>query len=172
MARRCTVASFRALVESARAAIPGLTVTTDLITGFPGETEDDCARTCDFVAEMRFAGAHVFPFSARPGTAAATMPGQLPAPVRKERAARLRRIVEQTGAAERSRFLGATRPVLWEGAGRPLTDDPGLLWSGHTDNYLPVLAVVPPGLDLRNRITPARLDAVQGDSLFATLIVP
>jgi threonylcarbamoyladenosine tRNA methylthiotransferase MtaB len=170
MARRCTVGSFRALVEAARAAIPGLTVTTDLIAGFPGETEDDFARTCDFVAEMRFAHAHIFPFSARPGTAAATMPAQFPVPVRKERAARLRRIVEQIGAAERSRFLGTTRPVLWEGAGSPLTDDPGLLWAGHTDNYLPVRAVAPLGLDLHNRITPARLDAVQGDTLFATLI--
>ena len=127
MARRCTVTSFRALVESARAAIPGLTITTDLIAGFPGETEDDFARACDFVAEMRFAHAHVFPFSPRPGTAAATMPGQVTVPMRKERAARLRRIVEQTGAAERSRFLGTTRPVLWEGAGRPLADGPGLL---------------------------------------------
>ena len=172
MARRCTVGSFRALLEAARAAIPALTVTTDLIAGFPGETEDDHARTCAFVAEMRFAHAHIFPYSARPGTAAATMPGQAPAPLRKERAARLRRIVEQTGAAERSRFLGTTRPVLWEGAGRPLADDPGLLWSGHTDNYLPVLAVAPMGMDLHNRIIPARLDAAHGDSLFATLIVP
>lgn len=172
MARRCTVDSYRALVADARAAIPGLVITTDLIAGFPGETEDDFARTCDFVAEMRFAGAHIFPFSARPGTAAATMPEHLPAPVRKVRAAHLRHIVEQTGAAERSRFLGTTRPVLWEGEGRPLADQPGLLWQGHTDNYLPVSAVAPPGFDLHNRITPARIDVLQGDSVFATLLPP
>jgi threonylcarbamoyladenosine tRNA methylthiotransferase MtaB len=73
MARRCTTASFRALVAKARAAIPDLTVTTDLIAGFPGESEADFEEGLAFVEEIRFLDAHIFPFSSRPGTVAARM---------------------------------------------------------------------------------------------------
>ena len=137
MARRCTTASFGELVQNARAAIPDLILTTDLIAGFPGESEADFVAGLAFVEEMRFAGAHVFPFSARSGTAAANFGSQIPKSVKKSRAQALRALVERTGQGERSKFIGTTRPVLWEGAGQSLTDQPGLLWSGLTDNYLP-----------------------------------
>lgn len=162
MARRCTTASFRALVEDARAAIPDVILTTDLITGFPGESEADFAAGLDFVAEMRFADAHVFPFSPRAGTAAAAMTGEPPGDIKRARARALAAAVEATAAAERARFLGATRPVLWEGAGQPLVNETGLLWSGHTDNYLRVQCVAPPGVDLHNRITATHLSALDG----------
>ena len=83
MARRCTVDSFRQLVADARAAIPDLILTTDLIVGFPGETEADFEEGLRFVEEVRFAHAHIFPFSARAGTAAASFDRQVPNALKK-----------------------------------------------------------------------------------------
>jgi len=169
MARRCTTASFRQLVQDARQVIPDLIVTTDLIVGFPGESASDFQEGLAFVEEMRFAHAHIFPFSAREGTAAAKFAGQLPTEVKKERGQQMRAIVEQTGRQERQRFIGTTRPVLWEGEGQPLTDQPGRLWSGLTDNYLRVMAVAPDGLDLHNQLQIALLSAVEGEVIFGQL---
>jgi threonylcarbamoyladenosine tRNA methylthiotransferase MtaB len=169
MARRCTVESFRQLVQEARAAIPDLIVTTDLIVGFPGETETDFAAGLTFVEEMRFAHAHIFPFSAREGTAAAKFSDQVPGPVKKERSRRLHELVERTGQGEHLRFVGQQRMVLWEGEGQRLTDQPGRLWSGLTDNYLRVLAVAPPEEQLHGVMTAVRLDEVRGDHLLGTL---
>ncbi|HMN27014.1 MAG TPA: MiaB/RimO family radical SAM methylthiotransferase, partial [Caldilineaceae bacterium] len=89
MARRCTTDSFRDLVQMARSAIPDLVLTTDLIVGFPGESEADFEDGLAFVGEMRFTHAHIFPFSARAGTAAASFADQVPAPVKKERSRRV-----------------------------------------------------------------------------------
>ena len=171
MARRCTTASFRQLVAQARAAIPDLVLTTDLIAGFPGETEADFAEGMAFVEEMRFTDAHIFPFSARAGTAAAGFPGQLPTAVKKARGRQLQARVAATGRAERRRFLGQTRPVLWEGEGRPLTDQPGRLWSGYTDNYLRVMAVADEDAMLHGEITPVHITEVDGDILFGSLSI-
>ncbi|MEM7536453.1 MAG: tRNA (N(6)-L-threonylcarbamoyladenosine(37)-C(2))-methylthiotransferase MtaB [Chloroflexota bacterium] len=166
MARRCTEASFRQLVNDARATIPDLIITSDLITGFPGETDDDFEAGMTFVEEMRFAHAHIFPFSAREGTAAAKFSGQLSNTIKKERSQRLHTLVEQTGRVEREKFVDTVRPVLWEGQGQPLTDEPGLLWSGLTDNYLRVMAVTGADVDLDNQISPVLLTELQGDTLF------
>jgi threonylcarbamoyladenosine tRNA methylthiotransferase MtaB len=169
MARRCTTESFRHLVQDARAAIPDLIVTSDLIVGFPGESETDFAEGMAFVEEMRFAHAHIFPFSAREGTAAANFPDQLPTPVKKERLHRMQALVERTGRTERLRFVGQQRPVLWEGEGQSLTDQPGWLWSGLTDNYLRVMAIAPETENLHNVITTVRLDELRDDILFGAI---
>jgi threonylcarbamoyladenosine tRNA methylthiotransferase MtaB len=153
MARRCTVQSYRRLLQEARAAIPDLTVTTDLIAGFPGETEDDFAAGLAFVQECRFAHAHIFPYSARAGTAAASFAGQLPTAVKRERVQQLQCAVAVTAQAERRRFAGTQRPVLWEGQGEPLPDTHLLRWNGLTDNYLRVQTLAPPEENLHNRIT-------------------
>ena len=121
---------------------------------------------------MRFAHAHLFPFSAREGTAAARFPHQVPAAVKKERLARLAALVARSGQAERARFVGTVRPVLWEGVGRPLADEPGYLWQGRTDNYLRVQTPAPAGVELHNRVTDCRLDAVTGDLVQGTLCEP
>ncbi|MDE0633590.1 MAG: tRNA (N(6)-L-threonylcarbamoyladenosine(37)-C(2))-methylthiotransferase MtaB [Caldilineaceae bacterium] len=167
MARRCTVASFRKLAADARAAIPNLIITTDLIVGFPGESDADHEEGLRFVEEMRFAHAHIFPFSARAGTAAAEFDGQVKKEVKRERSRRMHQVVAGTGRLERTRYVGAIRPVLWEGAGQQLTDQAGiLLWSGLTDNYLRVTAQAPAGTDLSNRITPVRLEELHGETLY------
>ena len=89
MARRTTRALYRDLAYTAREHIPDLNLSSDLIAGFPGETEADFADTLEFVSEMRFARLHVFGYSRRPGTAAASMDGQVPEPLKKERVQRL-----------------------------------------------------------------------------------
>jgi threonylcarbamoyladenosine tRNA methylthiotransferase MtaB len=169
MARRCTTSSFRQLVQAARTAIPDLILTTDLIVGFPGETEADFVEGMTFVEEMRFTHAHIFPFSPREGTAAAKFADQVPTPLKKERSRRLHELVERTGCEERQRFSGQQRKVLWEGEGQPLTDQPGRLWSGLTDNYLRVMAVAPVDRNLHGMITLVRLDEGRGDTLFGAL---
>lgn len=173
MARRCTVASFRRLVADARAAIPNLTITTDLIVGFPGESESDFEEGLRFVEEMRFAHAHIFPFSARAGTAAAAFNGRVPKAIKQERSRQLHKLVSRTGQSERARFLGAIRPVLWEGAGKELTDQADtLLWTGLTDNYLRVMAHAPACVNLGNQITPVCLVELHGDTMFGVPQLP
>ena len=174
MARRCTVASYRDLLADARAAIPDLTVTTDLIAGFPGETETDFQDGLAFVQVCRFAHAHVFPYSAREGTAAARFADQVPPAVRKQRVKDLQAAVATTGHQERQPFVGTVRPVLWEGVGEPLREPPGELpagtnlarWTGLTDNYLRVEALAPLGADWHNRLTQARLHAADEPLVF------
>lgn len=174
MARRCTVASFRRLVDEARAAIPDLVITTDLIAGFPGESEEDFGAGLAFVEEMRFAHAHIFPYSARSGTAAAAFADQLPATLKKERARVLQAVVERTGREERLRHIGSLRPVLWERPQGELAEGQGeqgaaRLWTGFTDNYLRVSLEAPPALDLHNQIIPTYLAGLDGDTIFGRL---
>ena len=173
MARRCTVASFRKLVADARAAIPDLIITSDLIVGFPGETDADFEEGLCFVEEMRFAHAHIFPFSARAGTAAAGFDGQVPKARKQERSRRMHQVAARTGQLERIRNVGTTRPVLWEGRGQQLTDQADtVLFNGLTDNYLRVMAQAPAGLDLSNKITPVRLDELHGETLYGEPQLP
>jgi threonylcarbamoyladenosine tRNA methylthiotransferase MtaB len=143
MGRHYTTAEFAALVARARAAVPGLAVTTDLIVGFPGETEEAHARTLTFLEEMAFARVHVFPYSLREGTPAARMPSQVPAQIKAGRARAARDVAAGSSRAFRRQFLGQTVQVLWESC-RP--EGQGLLWSGLTDNYLRVRAVGGEGL--------------------------
>ena len=169
MARRCSTAQFARLAEAARARIPGLTLTTDVIVGFPGESDEEFAQSLAFVEAMEFAHIHVFPYSLRAGTAAARLPGHLPAEVKRERSAAMREVDARSGRMVRRRFLGQTRPVLWEGRGRSLIGEEKVVWSGLTDNYLRVLAVAPADVDLHNVIAPARLERLEGDALGAEL---
>ncbi|MCX6044495.1 MAG: tRNA (N(6)-L-threonylcarbamoyladenosine(37)-C(2))-methylthiotransferase MtaB, partial [Chloroflexi bacterium] len=141
----------------------------DLIVGFPGESDADFAEGMAFVEEMRFAHAHIFPFSAREGPAAANFSEQLPTKVKKARLHQLHALVESTGRAERLRFVGQQRSVLWEGEGQPLTDQSGRLWSGLTDNYLRVMAVAPEHVNLHNIISVVQLDELRGDTLFGAI---
>ncbi len=167
MRRHTTRASFRRLVEAARAVRPDMAVTTDVIAGFPGETEEDFAQTLDFVREMGFAGGHVFTYSPRPGTPAARMKEQLPKAVRKARNAALRETFSGLAAAYRGRFVGQDALVLWESAAEH--GERGWLMRGLTDNYLRVQAWLPE--PRWNRIDRVRLLApTQGDWLTGKVV--
>ena len=167
MARKTTPQSFAELVGAARAAIPGVAITTDVITGFPGESEAEFEESLAFVQEMRFAGGHVFTYSPRSGTAAAHMPDQVPPPVRKERSARMREVIAQSGRLYQQRFIDSVLPVLWESA--TALGPEGWELSGLTDNYLRVSATAP--RHLWNRITPVRLAKLHEGELFGHISI-
>jgi len=160
MGRRYTSREFEALVQRARACIPDLTITTDLIVGFPGETEAEFAESLSFVQAIGFARAHVFPYSLREGTPATRMADQVPPPVKAERTRIVRAVAAEGERAWRRRFVGATREVLWESC-HPSGDVS--TWKGLTDHYLWVETSSP--LDLWNTITPTRLVGLTGSSL-------
>jgi threonylcarbamoyladenosine tRNA methylthiotransferase MtaB len=177
MARRNRVTDFEALITAARAAIPGLTVTTDLIAGFPGETEEDFAETLAFARRIGFAHIHAFPYSARQGTAAARLGGQVPEAERRRRVRALIGLDAELGAAVRRSFVGQVRPVLWENreAGPGSGQLPGgwetrPVWSGLTDNYLRVLTAAPLGPDLHNRVTFVRIEGATDDALWGEIV--
>jgi tRNA-2-methylthio-N6-dimethylallyladenosine synthase len=111
--------SYLAILARVRAAIPDAAITTDIIVGFPGETEEDFTDTLDIVRRARFASAFTFQYSIRPGTPAATMEGQVPADVVAERYGRLVALVEETALAENRALVGHEIEVLVaEGEGR------------------------------------------------------
>ena len=139
MARKTTPASFRDLVTAARQIMPEVAITTDIIAGFPGETEDEFAELLAFVKEMNFAGGHAFTYSPRPGTGAARMKDQVRPEVGKERNAIYRAAFEELANAYRQKFIGKTLPVLWESTTQ--LDEHGWQMEGHTGNYLRVKAV-------------------------------
>lgn len=134
MHRPYSRAGYRRAVERAREAIPDLSVTTDVLVGFPGETEAEFEEGRLFCDGMGFAGIHVFSYSRRPGTAAAAMPAQVPYETKRRRSDAMAALARESGARFRTRFLGRTLPVLWEEAA---ADG---LWTGYTANYLRVYA--------------------------------
>lgn len=168
MARKTTPESYLALVTEVRRSYPEIAITTDLIAGFPGESERDFSDTMDFVRRMRFAGGHVFTYSPRPGTAAAYMEDQVPYPLRKERNAKLRTLLSESAQAYRQQFLGRTLPVLWEN----VTAMGPASWrlSGLTGNYLRVNAQAP--RYLWNKITPVLLAEIRNGSIIGKVIDP
>lgn len=161
MRRPYTSASYRALLERLRAAVPGVAVTTDVIVGFPGETAGEFEESLAAVDACGFAKAHVFPFSARPGTEAAGLPGQVaPAEIRG-RMARMLACAEAAERAFRAGHLGRREKVLWE---RPREG-----WAqGLTDTYLRVYARS--AVDLRNRFAAAELVEVVEDGVMGQVV--
>jgi len=153
MARKTTPDFYAQLVNQARDAIPDVAITTDIIVGFPGETEQEFTESLEFVRQMGFAGGHVFSYSPRIGTAAANMPNQVAYALRKERNARMREVFTDATHDYQRRFIGQTLPVLWESA-RALGPE-GWQLRGLTDNYLRVHAIAPQRL--WNEITQVKL---------------
>lgn len=117
MARGYTTRRYRHIIESLRAAMPDAAFTTDLIVGFPGESEEAFAHTCALVREIGFIKLHIFKFSPRPRTAAAAMAGQLPEAVKEARSAELYALEQRAFAAYAENVLGTRVPVLVERTG-------------------------------------------------------
>jgi tRNA-2-methylthio-N6-dimethylallyladenosine synthase len=127
MRRGYTRAEYLARVRALRAAVPDVSITTDLIAGFPGETEEDFEQTLELVREAAFDAAFTFVYSPRPGTAAADLPHQVPSQTRRERVERLIQLTQRQAFASRQAWVGRRAEVLVEGASRD-----GLLMRGRT----------------------------------------
>src|SRR5512142_1115339 len=153
MIRRTSQADFRALVQAIRAHVPDMAITSDVIVGFPGETDDEFTISRAFIEEMDFAGMHIFRYSKRSGTAAARLPSHVAEDVKKARSDALQVISQDGKRRFAERFVGQTEPILWEAVGG--ATEAGFINSGYTSNYLRVRCIVPDVLT--NRIIPVRL---------------
>jgi len=157
MRRRYSAEQFIEAVAAFRRSTPGVSVTTDIIAGFPGETEDDHAATLALMREARFTDVHVFPYSKRPGTSAALLDDDVPAEVKRMRAAELREL----GTRHRRRALeseiGSLQSVLFE------TPNAGL-----SDTYLPCR--IETRHDLTNQLRSVRVTAADGSGLVGELL--
>ena len=148
MGRGYHVADFVEAVEMARRAVPDIAITTDIVVGFPGESDEEFEEGYALCRELGLADIHVFPFSERPGTAACGMPGKVAEQVKRDRCRRMRALAEEVSRGFRERFAGRTMTVLWE-------DEGDGVWQGLTDNYIRVHAHS--NAPLANRLTEARL---------------
>ena len=156
MNRHYTTEQFAQLVAEVRAAVPGVAISTDIIVGFPGETEEDFAAGMDFVRRMGFARMHVFPYSARRGTPAARRTDQVPPMVRKERAARMQALAEELAEGYHRSMLGSVAEVLFETQEDGVTD-------GLTETYVRVYTDAPV---TRGEIAPVRLTHIYKDGVW------
>ena len=156
------MADYERAVAMARQAIPDVAITTDIMVGFPGESEDEFEESYLFCQRMGFANIHVFPYSPRPGTIASGMRGGVEEGVKKERSQRMLRLAEQASHRFRERFLGRNMMVLWE---REMEDG---VWVGLTDNYIRVWANS--DHDLKNRLTAAKIQGWHNGNLFAVAV--
>ena len=136
-------------------------VTTDLIVGFPGETEEEFQQTLDFIQKCAFSAMHIFPYSKRPGTPAAKLPGQVLNAVKEERAHRAAQIARTMQDAYLDRWVGETVPVLFE-------EERDGLWRGHTTRYCEV--TVQSAQPLHNQLRQVRLTGRDGGALQGVLV--
>jgi threonylcarbamoyladenosine tRNA methylthiotransferase MtaB len=131
MARRCKTAEFTQIVDKARDAIPLFNITTDLIVGFPGETEREWRQTMDYIERTGFGHMHIFSYSKREGTKAARLPGQVDKKIRKERSQQMHELAARLKKEELERHVGARYSVLWE----QQINQETALWAGYTPHY-------------------------------------
>ena len=169
MRRRYSARQYLEAASLVRERVPDVAITTDVMVGFPGETEADFQETYRLCQDAGFAAIHVFPYSRRPGTAAALMRDQVSPAVKRHRLARMLALARASTDAFRARFQGRTMTVLWEQARRR---GARAVWQGLTDNYLRVytdaenLATDLPRQDLTNLLLPTRLGRVAADGLW------
>ncbi len=158
MVRRTTPAEYRDLVGKARECIPGLAVTTDIIVGFPGETEEEFQESLEFVKNLAFSGGHVFKYSARPGTAAARLPGRVNGGIARERSRLMRDDIEASATRYARGYIGTELEVLWESAAQQ--EDDRWWLQGLTGNFLPVRALT--NKNQWNHIDKVKIDGFDG----------
>ena len=165
MRRQYNTEQFRETVKLVRKTIPNAGITTDIIVGFPQEGVKEFAESYSFAASMRFSDIHVFPYSIRPGTSAAYLDNQIIDTKKKERTSEMLELAAMAMREFRQSSVGQIRPVLWEQAKRNKLDSG---WSGLTDNYLKVKAII--NLDLSNAITDTLLTGLDGDWVTGNII--
>jgi tRNA-2-methylthio-N6-dimethylallyladenosine synthase len=163
MNRGYTREQYLQLVAKIRAAIPGASITTDLILGFPGETEEDFQETLETVRNTRFDAVYTFMYSPRPSTAAADMPGQIPRDQKQQRFARLTDVQNAISLEINRELVGQESEVLVEGKSKNNPDR----WSGRTRTGK--IVVFAGEGDLTGKIVDVRIDSAQTWNLFATL---
>jgi threonylcarbamoyladenosine tRNA methylthiotransferase MtaB len=157
MKRRYAAADYVKAVGLIRGTVPESAITTDVIVGFPGETEAEFKDTVALCRLVKFARIHVFPFSPRPGTLAATMPEQVPDSVKKERTAVMLALAKASAGDFHQGYIGKALDVLWE-------QQSAGIWSGYTGNYIKVYTRS--STPLANTIRPVKLVKLYRDGVW------
>lgn len=160
MRRKYSVSEYTEFIQYAFRTVPGICIGTDLMAGFPGETEEDFEETCRLFLEQPLVYCHVFPYSERDGTPAARRTDSVPVPERNRRCARLRRLSAEKRHDFQARFLDRETEVLFE-------DPRDGLWPGYTPNYIRVLCESP--RNLANRRARVRLARISADFVEGTV---
>lgn len=160
MKRKYTTEEYMESLERLRNVFPGCAITTDMIVGFPGETEEEFEKSLSFIRQCRFADMHIFPYSRRPGTPAAEMPGQLPNTVKEERSRRAIAVAQDMSRCYHQELLGTTQAVLVEGT-------EGEHSVGHAMNYVKIYI---PGAYPRNEIQTVAVKSLYGDGVTGEVI--
>jgi threonylcarbamoyladenosine tRNA methylthiotransferase MtaB len=161
MGRKISASTYAELIKAARSAIPNVAITTDIITGFPGETEAEFAESSEFVRAINFSNGHVFTFSPRAGTAAFNLRDKIPSKVAKQRNATMRQIFQQSAFEYRDQYIGQNLQVLWEKV--TPTDNGQWQLSGLSDNYLRVRTISTS--PCRNQIMDVHITRAEQDGL-------
>lgn len=169
MARRCKSEEFAAIVSRLRAQIPHFNVTTDVIVGFPGETEQEWQESFNFIKQTGFGHIHIFTYSSRAGTKAAGLPNQLSNDVKKQRSKQLHELAETMKLKFFEDNVGHEFPILWEGYSEALNDDKQRVF-GYTPNYLRVACVIGNDRSVENRTLNCLITAVEEDSVVGQLV--
>jgi len=169
MARRCKTEEFAAIVNQLRAQIPNFNVTTDIIVGFPGETEREWQESFNFIKQTGFGHIHIFTYSSREGTKAASLPDQLSNDIKKQRSRQLHELAEEMKLKFFADNVGNQFPVLWEGYSEALADDKQRVF-GYTPNYLRVGCVIGNDVSVENQTLNCAVTAVGESCVVGELV--
>lgn len=161
MRRSYSTADYERAVTMARELIPELAVTTDVMVGFPGESNEEFETSYRFCERIGFASLHIFPYSARPGTVAARMAHKVQSGSKKKRSQTMLHLGQKSAQSFRRRFLGRSLTVLWE------EEKGDGIWTGLSDNYIRVFTKSEE--QLRNRLLSVRLTQEHGSGLWGNV---
>ncbi len=160
MARRCKTDEYRQMLERLRSQIPHFNVTTDIIVGFPNETDEEWQESVEFIKRCGFGHIHIFTYSPREGTKAATLPNPVPHEIKKQRSEQLHQLAETMKRDFYQQNIGQTFQVLWEGQREDLKNGKVRAF-GYTPNYLRVACEINSDETLENQMTAYRLEQTE-----------
>ena len=169
MARRCKTEEFAAIVNRLRVQIPHFNITTDIIVGFPGETEQEWQESFDFIKQIGFGHIHIFTYSSREGTKAVSLPNQVGNEIKKQRSRQLHELAEDMKLKFFADNVGKEFPVLWEGYSEALDGGKQRVF-GYTPNYLKVGCVISNDVSVENRTLNCAVTAVDKDYVVGELL--
>ncbi len=166
MSRRCKTQEFSALVDKARSHVDGFNVTSDIIVGFPGETEQEWQQTMKFVESTGFGHLHIFPYSPRTGTKAARLDDQIDTQTKRRRIKELTELANAMKKTSLQKAINTTQAVLWEKPSKQA--DGQIIYHGYTPNFHRVKTVVSGNNSLEHQVTDTNITAIDSTDLALT----
>jgi len=169
MARRCKTEEFSQIVQEAREKVPHINITTDIIVGFPGETEQEWLESFNYIKSINFGHIHIFTYSLRTGTKAASLPEHVTNAVKKQRSQQLHQLAEEMKQDFFQQNKDQTFSVLWEGQTEDVSETQHKVF-GYTPNYVRIATLVDKSKNLENQLSMVHVHSLASDHLVATFI--